>query len=506
MAERALPLDLKKLLINNEPFTYAHLIKFERPSAALKNGTFSTDAKRYAYYTDAKHNITFNDSSLDTEGNANGNQVYIANKILEVGAYSETVEAKASGMTIKIAAESLNNSVTSSSITMTTTTITVPSHIDLVDEGFREGDKILISGGSNNNHEVRVTGIKTNNTVLIVSNIDSTLGTQSSGSSITLKIVSEELKGPLQQIGHTESLKAYHNREVFVYKAFLDSDTSDTIGTPVLIFKGIVQGTNLVESPTQDLIVSWILTSHWGDFAQVKGRISNDKIHRAVDAQNRGQADAALKPEYASDLGFMHAEQTTNILATYTAIEQEMRVKVKKKWGGLKTKVSTWIEDVEVQREVNLDFSLNAHFIPVVYGIDRIEGKPIFVDTKSNDPNNIYIAYSISEGQIGGLYDLYIDGNPLICINKEDSDDRNDSNGASKDNVEVFCRGRQDLGETLGGVRMSGNGVSGSTRQTYQPRKSLGGYGESGFNAMDDYIDINDIEYHDINKSLLNIC
>ena len=49
MAERELSLDLKKLLVNNEPFTYAHLVKYERPSAALKNGTFSTDAKRYAY-------------------------------------------------------------------------------------------------------------------------------------------------------------------------------------------------------------------------------------------------------------------------------------------------------------------------------------------------------------------------------------------------------------------------------------------------------------------------
>ena len=366
---------------------------------------------------------------------------------------------------------------------MTSSTITVPSHIDLVDEGFREGDKVLISGGSNNNHEVRVTGIKTNNTVLTISNIDSTLGTQSSGTSITLKIVSEELKGPLQQIGHTESLKAYHNREVFIYKAFLDPDTSAVKGTPVLIFKGIIQGTSLSENPNGQLTVDWSLTSHWGDFAQVKGRISNDKIHRAVDAQNRGQPEAALKPEYANDLGFMHAEQTTNILATYTAIEQEQRMKMKKKWYG-KVKMTTWMEDVEVDRDVNLNFSLQSAFLPVVYGVDRVAGKPIFVDTKSNDPNNIFIAYSLCEGQIGGLYDLYIDGNPLICINKEDSDDRNDSTGASKENVQVFCRGRQDLGTTLGGVKMSGNGVSGSNRQTHQPKRSMRGYGNTGYEPV----------------------
>ena len=53
--------------------------------------------------------------------------------------------------------------------------------------------------------------------------------------------------------------------------------------------------------------------------------MSNDKIHRAADANNRGQPLAAIRPEYANDLGFMHAEQTTNILATYTSIEQEQR-------------------------------------------------------------------------------------------------------------------------------------------------------------------------------------
>jgi hypothetical protein len=156
MAERALSTDIKKLLLNNEPFTYAHLVKFERPSKELINGTFSTDAKRYAYYTDSAFNIDFNDASLDTNGNANGVQTYIADKILEVGNYSETVEAKASGMNIKLSAEAYNKSVTDDAITMTSSTITVPAHIDLAAEGFREGDKILVSGGTNNGHEVKV--------------------------------------------------------------------------------------------------------------------------------------------------------------------------------------------------------------------------------------------------------------------------------------------------------------------------------------------------------------
>ena len=109
MAERALSPDLKKLLLNNEAFNYAHLIKFERPSKELIDATFSTDARRYAYYTDASFNIEYNDASLNTLGNANGAQTYVADKILEVGNYAETVEAKASGMNITLAAESLNS-------------------------------------------------------------------------------------------------------------------------------------------------------------------------------------------------------------------------------------------------------------------------------------------------------------------------------------------------------------------------------------------------------------
>ena len=48
MPERSLAEALKKKLINNEAFTYAHLIKFERPSSVLLSGKYSTDAQRYA--------------------------------------------------------------------------------------------------------------------------------------------------------------------------------------------------------------------------------------------------------------------------------------------------------------------------------------------------------------------------------------------------------------------------------------------------------------------------
>ena len=307
MAERTVGTNTRKKLINNEPFAYAHLVKFERPSATLRNGTFSTDAKRYAYFTDAPHNISFDDLSNDTLGNNNGTQTYIANKLLDVGTYSETIQARASGMNITVAAESLNNAVTSSSITMTSSTITVPTGIDLVAEGFREGDKVFISGGTNSGHYVKVTGIKSNNTVLNVSNIDNTLQTQSSGTSITLSIVSDELQGPLGE-RNLNTLQSYANRDVFVYKAFLDPDDGTLIdSSAVLIFKGIITTADIVENPSGGLRTKWGLTSHWGDFSQVKGRPTNDAVHRALDNDNRGQPLVTVRPEYANDLGFIHA-------------------------------------------------------------------------------------------------------------------------------------------------------------------------------------------------------
>jgi len=168
MAERTLHATLKKRLINNEAFAYAHLIKYERPHPPLKNGKHSTDAKRYAYLTDASINIDFNDASLATDGTANGSQTYIADKIYKIGSYSETIEAKATGMTLELGAESLNNSFTFSYPAMTATQIDLSTNndsqaVDLVKEGFREGDKILLStdnNAKNNGKEVRITTIK----------------------------------------------------------------------------------------------------------------------------------------------------------------------------------------------------------------------------------------------------------------------------------------------------------------------------------------------------------
>ena len=481
MAERALHGDLKKRLVNNEPFIYAHLIKYERPYAyQTKRSLNNTDAKRYAYLTDGAMNISFDDSSVDSSGSSNGSQTYIADKILAIGSYSETSEAKATGLTLTLSAESLYSSITSTTITMTATTITVPS-TDLVSAGFREGDKISISGGTNSGHEVRITGIKTSNTVLNVSNIDDTLATQTTGTSITLKVISDELKGPLTEMDN-DTIKSYHNRDVFIYKAFLDPDDYTVINTPILVYKGIIGSASIKDDPSKNLKVQWKLTSHWGDFVAVNGRLTNDAVHRALNNAGKPQHEVALKEAYADDLGFLHSETTVNVLATYTAIETKQTLKKKSSWFGLKKSYKLVTEEVEVQRDVDLNWALSAQYIPVVYGVDRVAGKPIFVDTKSNDTNNIFIAYSLCEGEIGGIYDVYIDDSPLICLNLADSDARK-TGGENADEVEVVCRGRADKGETLGGAKISGSGITGSDVEDLDWPDSYWG-GTFGFGSM----------------------
>ena len=123
-------------------------------------------------------------------------------------------------------------------------------------------------------------------------------------------------------------------------------------------------------------------------------------------------------------MGFLHSETTINILATYTAIETKQTLKKKSSWFGLRKSYKLVTEEVEVSRDVDLNWALSANYIPVVYGVDRVAGKPVFVDTKSDDTNNIFLVYTLCEGEIGGIYDVYIDDSPLICLNSADADAR----------------------------------------------------------------------------------
>ena len=459
MSERDINASIKAKLIANEPFQYAHLVKFERPFDA-KDGKFRTNANRYAYYTDASHDIKFNDG--------NGEQTYRANRITSIGQYSETIVARATSMNLTLAAEDLGatvvvaGSISASGATFTpSSTILNGEPLDFVEKGFKEGDKVKLttSGGVSKVH--LITSFTSNNTVLGLAvtgtdTDDDALADSTSTFTITLE--SEELIAVLQDRGITTTSTAESNpnflhRKVDVHKVFIDPDDGSLVGSAsILVFRGIIASVNIKESPSGSQ-VQWQLTSHWGDFEGVQGRITTDEIHRALNPDGSPALKQAIRDEYSADLGFLHAETSLNTIATYKDFITKFRTENKRRGGaagffGGKYAVTTEYQE-EIEREVDLNIHLGGKQLPIVYGVQRLGGTPIFADTLKNDSKVIYVAHAISEGEIHGIFNVYIDDVPLICTDTNDYDVRNTTNGADKDSTQLQCYGNMSWGATL---------------------------------------------------------
>mgnify|MGYP001579800969 FL=1 len=452
--ERSVNSTIRTTLINNEAFEYAHLVKFERPQLPNANNTFSTNANKFAYLTDGARDISFNDGSTNDSGSANGSQIYRANKLLKVTGYRESMQAKASSMTLTIAAETLGTSV-SGNLTFASSTITCSTLIDFVEEGFKEGDKIKLEAndgaGSNHNKIFLITGFTNSNQNITIETLDDAFTSNSTGELYSLSLESEELKGPLTARGTDLANPSFLNKNVEVHKVFIDPETGEIKGNAsILIFKGLITKTNINEDPSKSSRVTWTLNSHWADFTRIQGRMTSDETHRALTTEGTPQRDATLKKDYADDMGFMHGDTSVNVLATYQEKYQELEVKTSSHGlFGVKTKVQTQMVDKFRDRDVKLAIEMSAKYLPVVYGVRKVPGIPVFADTPSNDPDTIYVVYAICEGEIEALYDIYVDGQPLICLNKADYDDRNTT--VSEPSSAVLCAGRADKGETLSG-------------------------------------------------------
>ena len=119
---------------------------------------------------------------------------------------------------------------------------------------------------------------------------------------------------------------------IFIHKVFIDPETGNIIGNAsILVFKGIIAGCSLSEGGTSSR-VKWNLTSHWGDWQAVGGRITTDDTHRALDGKGKPDALVALKPEYVSDLGFLHSETTLSAIANYKTYETRQEVTTKDRY------------------------------------------------------------------------------------------------------------------------------------------------------------------------------
>lgn len=460
LSEREVHTDVRALLAGNKPFQYAHLIKFERPSRPdALSGRVSTSAQRYTYITDASRDVIYDDGSLDLNGNRNGPQVYIANKLLNVTSLSESTEAKADNCSVTLDGNGIGAIATGNvvivSVDSKTWDVSWPSTVDLVAQGFREGDKIEFIGQRSGTFNI--SKFRENNTVRL-RKIDNDL--QAGAAAVSITLSSEEVKSILLDKTRPE-YASFINREVYIRRAYfangqLVGETPDAQGIhgPILMFRGIINNVSF-EDDDSSIKVQWGLTSHWGDFAQVKGRITSDEFHRALDANGIPQPYSAIKPIYAYDKGFAHSETSLNLLATYTVMVDKTTVSAKNGFFGIGAKTKVKTVAVAEGRSTALDFQLQAKSIPVIYGVRNMPGLPIFADTLKSDSSVVYVIYALSEGQIGGLYDVYVEGKSLICNNQEDSDIRSKQN--TEQTVDLICRGRADRGDVLGGASSISN-------------------------------------------------
>ncbi len=464
--------DIKASLLTNESFVYAHLVKIEK-AVKTTTGNNSRKASDYAYITDSGFDIAFNDGSTDSEGNANGTRVYIANKLINTGSISETIEARASSINIQLSAAALNTQVT---FDFTTTTSTIASDVDLVEAGFAEGDKVKLevtSGATTNNNDYYIISSFTNDnkTAVIDTSLSDSLTAVSASRVGKITFASEEIIGLLNPKENTTTYAGYINRDVTIYKAHIQPETGLIIGSPYLLFKGIIASSKISEDPLKSSIISWNLTSHWGDFVSVNGRLTSDQHHRALDGSGSPDISALVRKEYAEDLGFLHSEQAINLVSIYQVMETKYKLKKKKKWYGMsKYKQIEYKE--EVDREVDLRFNLDAKYLPVIYGVQKVDSFPVFVDTLRTDSKKVYVAYAICEGEVSSLYDIYFDDSSSICIDKNDFDTR--SVQTTENTIDVLCKGRMDRGDVLGATSASSN----------SNQNMLGGAGLRGYGAV----------------------
>jgi len=433
-------------LTNGDAYVYAHLIKFERANT-LSNENFERRERSvndYVYITDNPYELEYDSVT------------YLPNSLLSVGTTNEAIKAKASTMKITLDGAYLGVHFQSLKTTVaynsgnTTGTVTITSPGDSwAESGFSVNDIISLTytESTTKTVDIRITAISDNGLqISFEADSASILGTAGSSkvfSNVTMS--SEHLTSLL-----TSKLAGYVNylnRDVTIYSAHINPETRQIIGEPYILFKGIVTNGSVDENVSNSKI-TWTLTSHWGDFLQVSGRLTDDASHRGLTAGGLSDTTVITRDDYSEDLGFLHANSAFNIAVKYDTIEKSYKqVDINGGWFGGKR-----LREVETIREQTsvLDFHTQAKHIPVVYGVRKIKPIPVFVDTDDSTSALVYKAEVFCEGEIAGVLDILLDETPTICIDKIDFDIRNTSGtGYDADAVEISCNGNKARGDVL---------------------------------------------------------
>ena len=432
---------VRSALILNDEFVFAHLIKFEKPKKSVSS--ISTVATDFAYVTDGPYPIEYEEN------------IYIPNKVYEVGSVSETTMAKATNITLKLAASSLGTEILDnfSFVAISNSSATVTATKDLLLLGFREGDTVKVAGsGTNNGVTLIINSITNSNRTLNCTLISGTVSNEFA-QPYSLGIENPELNSLLISKSD-DSYASYIHRQVTINRVMIDPKTGATLGDPYVFFQGYINKGSLAEDVTRGTTVSWGLTSHWGDFIRVKGRMTSDRHHRALGVDNKPDLNTVHRQDYAEDYGFEHSERAVNITASYMTKEKRYKMKSRGGLAGVFGMKKTVEYDVDVVKDVDLRFNLSAKFLPVVYGVQKVDSFPVFADTLVDNPETdalenqtVFIAMAICEGEIGGIYDVHIDDASSVCVDGPDSVARSTSTDSN-----VFCAGRMDRGDVLGGA------------------------------------------------------
>lgn len=449
MAIRNVSDGIKDALIGNSDIISYHLIKFEKPSLSQK---VPRQAYEFSYITDAPHEVVWNGDT------------YTAGIVEKVGTVNETIEARATNMSLQLSAVKLNVSAivtfTGFPGTLTEgTKYTVGHDIDLFKSGFYPGDTVLIENAGNY-VEARIdrlygSGVSADLT------ITSQSSTLPSFTGCVVTYNSSEVTN-LTSSKSALSFATYVNREVEIYRIYADASTGEWVKSfsgsvtaePFLLFRGIISKCTVQDKPSGQSSVTWSLSSHWGDFVRVQGRLTSDEFHRALDGTGTANPDAALRKEYAYDLGFVHSEKAINTIATYSDWETRMAPKrpsgIFQRLLGMKEYKE---EKYQVQRELDIRINLDAKFIPVVYGVQKVSSIPVFADitnTVEGDSNysTLYTVNTLCEGPISAIYDIIVDDKTLVCKNQADSDVR-----AFDYEQGYACMGRAEAGTVLGAAQ-----------------------------------------------------
>ncbi|MFP9072000.1 hypothetical protein ACLI1Z_15865, partial [Enterococcus faecalis] len=184
---------------------------------------------------------------------------------------------------------------------------------------------------------------------------------------------------------------SFLDRGITIHQAIINEEGNilpvdpDTDG-PLLFFRGRITGggikDNVNTSGIGTSVITWNCSNQFYDFDRVNGRYTDDASHRGLEVVNGTlqPSNGAKRPEYQEDYGFFHSNKSTTILAKYQVKEERYKLQSKKKLFGLSRSYSLKKYYETVTKEVDLDFNLAAKFIPVVYGVQKIPGIPIFAD------------------------------------------------------------------------------------------------------------------------------